>query len=89
MLKKDAERFEGQAERLFIERREVEEKAKEVASMTLRVHEESEVVCNVKNALDTQRQEVEHARFELESERAFIKAERLKLDELKTDLASR
>lgn len=52
-LKKDAERIQGHGERLLLERREIDDKAKEVTGITLRVHEESEVVCNLKHTLDT------------------------------------
>lgn len=88
-VKRETEALRYRMEQLDEERVKFEDKAYQAQQTSIRVFEESEYVAAHKKEYEDDRAELEKLRYELEAEKAHVRAEHLKLEHKRTEILMR
>ena len=89
VVKRETDALKYKMEQLDSERVKFEEKAHMAQQTSIRVFEESEYVAAHKKDYEEDRAELEKYRYELEAEKAHVRADHLKLEHQRTEIAMR
>lgn len=88
-VKRESEALRYKMEQIDEERVKFEDKAYQAQQTSIRVFEESEYVAVHKKEYEEDRAELEKLRYELEAEKAHVRAEHLKLEHKRTEILMR
>ena len=88
-VKREKEALKYRMEQLDDERVKFTEKAYQAQQTSIRVFEDSEYVSIHKKEYEEDRAELEKLRYELEAEKAHVRAEHLKLEQKRTEISMR
>jgi len=89
VVKRETDALRYKLEQLDAERVNFENKAHLAQQTSIKVFEESEYVATHKKDYEEDRAELEHFRYELEAQKAHVRAEHLKLEHKRTEIAMR
>jgi hypothetical protein len=86
LMKRERDDLQLKVEKYCYDKFQFEAEAKRVQEISLKVQEESEVIYKFKANFEAQKEEIERARLQILADKNFLRAEKVRLEELKNEL---